>query len=230
MINLCVIPARGGSKGIPKKNIKMLCGKPLIAWTIEQALGAKCLDKVVVSTDDKDIASVAWDYGAQVHERSEKNSGDDVHAVHAIIECLDFYEKFGIIDNVAMLLATSPLRSSKDIDACFDILYRGECKSVVSVTSFDKPITSLRHLDEERDDKMWPIFKVDSFEVQRQEVKKPLYEVNGSIYVSTVKHLRRTESFHQGNPKAYKMPRSTSVDINTLDDWAIAEAILSCRK
>lgn len=223
--NMCIIPARGGSKGIPRKNIKNFGGKPLVAWTIEHALGAKSVDKIVVSTDDEEITSVAAKYGVETYVRSKENSEDDVHAVHTIIECLNFYENSGImIENVGMLLPTSPLRSSVNIDACFAILEQECCDSVISVIEFEKPISSLRYLD--KDDIMSPIISVDSFEVQRQDISKPLYEVNGSVYVSRTEHLKKVVSFHQGVVKAYKMSRNCSVDINTLENWAMAEAML----
>lgn len=221
--NICIIPARGGSKGIPGKNVKKFGGKPLLAWTIEDAICSRCIDKIVVSTDDEKIAKVAIDYGVDVHERSEKNAGDDIHAVYAILECLDFYEENEIeIKYVTMLLATSPLRKSTDIDSAFDLFF--DCDSVISVVDFEKPISSLRYLD--KNNIITPIQNVDLFEVQRQDVKKQLFEVNGSIYISTVEHLRRTASFHKGRVKGYVMKRNFSIDINTYNDWEMAEAML----
>jgi len=225
MTNICVIPARGGSKGIERKNIKSLYGKPLVGWTIEQALAAEEVDIVVVSTDDDEIADIANSFGATVHRRSEENSRDDVHAVHAVIECLNSYEESGIIiDSVGMLLATSPLRSFMDISRAFILLEHSDCDSVVSMSHFDKPISSLRYLDQS--DIMSPIVDVDLYEVNRQDIKRPLYEGNGSIFISSVDHLKKVKSFHQGRVKAYKMPRSRSIDINSMDDWTVAEAIL----
>jgi len=183
--NICIIPARGGSKEIFRKNIRELVGKPLIAWSIESALKAKHADMVVVSTNDKEIAEVAEKCGAEVHWRSEENSQDSVHASRAILECLNFYEKSGIImKNVAMLLATSPLRTNLDIDTAFTLLEKGDCDSVVSVTKFDKPVSSLRHLDDKGI--MSTIVDIDNFEVQRQDISNPIFEVNGSIFVSSI--------------------------------------------
>ena len=228
-INMVVIPARGGSKGIPGKNFKDFCGKPLVAWTIEQALSAKYIDKLVVSTDDNNIANIARQYNVEVHERSKENSADDVHAVHTIIECLDFYEGLGyIVNNVGMLLPTSPLRSSMDIDTCLSILEGGVCDSVISVSDFEKSATSLRYLD--GNGIMSPIIPVDSFEIQRQDISRALYEVNGSVYMARAKHLKEVVSFHQGVVKSHKMSRSSSIDINTIEDWEMAEAIFTYRE
>lgn len=221
-INMVIIPARGGSKGISKKNIKRFAGKPLVAWTIEQALEAHSVDKVVVSTDHDDIASVSRAFGAEVHRRSAENAKDEVHAVHAILECLEFYKKQDLsIKNVAMLLATSPVRDPKDIDACFTMLGR-DCDSVVSVVSFEKPMSSLRDLGE--NSIISPIIDVNHYETRRQDIDRMLYEVNGSIFASNVEHLKKTKSFHQGRVMGYKMPASRSFDINNMDDWEMAEA------
>jgi CMP-N-acetylneuraminic acid synthetase len=224
-INVCIIPARGGSKGVQRKNIRELAGKPLIAWTIISARKARAIDKVVVSTEDNEIADVAQQYGAEVHWRSEENAKDSVHTIHAVLECLYFYEKRGIIiKNVAMLLATSPLRTNLDIDTALTLLDRGNCDSVISVSKFDKPISSLRWMDD--DEIMEPIVEVDHFEVQRQDIKKPLFIVNGSIFVSSPKHLKEVESFHKGRVKGYVMSKNTSIDINDMADWTMAEALL----
>lgn len=226
MINMCVIPARGGSKAIERKNIKELAGKPLVAYSIQSALKARTVDKVVVSTEDAEIAEIAKQYGAEVHWRSQENAQDHVHAVHAVLECLNFYEEQGIIiGSVAMLLATSPLRTNLDIDAAFTLLDRKDCDSVISVSRFDKPISSLRWIDEEG--VMQTIVKVDKYEVQRQDIKKPLFVVNGSIFVSTAEHLKKTSSFHQGKVHAYRMGKNFSVDINDSADWTMAEALIN---
>lgn len=226
MTNMCIIPARGGSKAIERKNIRELAGKPLVAYSIEAARKARTVDKVVVSTEDAEIAGVAQKYGAEVHWRSQENARDDIHAVHAVLECLNFYEEQGIIiTNVAMLLATSPLRTKLDIDAAFALLDKKDCDSVISVSKFDKPISSLRWIDE--DGIMQTIVKVDKFEVQRQDIKKPLFIVNGSIFVSTAEHLKKTSSFHQGKVYAYRMGKNFSIDINDCADWAMAEALIN---
>lgn len=227
--NMCVIPARGGSKEIPRKNIKEIYEKPLIYWIIKEALKAETVSKLVVSTDDNEIGQIAEKHGAEVYWRSAQNCEDDVHAVHAIIECLNFYEKSGIIiDNVGMLLATSPLTLCSDIDNVFNMLGSTEYDSVVSVTGFEKPISSLRYLD--LDKIMSPIIDVDIYETRRQDIKQQLYEVNGAIFAANVSHLKESKSFHEGNVKAYHMPRSRSIDINTLDDWTMADAMLRYRK
>jgi CMP-N-acetylneuraminic acid synthetase len=127
-----------------------------------------------------------------------------------------------------MLLPTSPLRDWSDIDNAFAIMGRGECDSVVSVSSFSKPASSLRYLDE--NDLMNTIIDVESFEVNRQDISQPLFEVNGSIFIANAEHLKKTKSFHKGRVKAYRMSRDRSVDINTLSDWTIAEAVLKWRK
>ena len=171
---------------------------------------------------------MAEEYKAEVHWRSEENCRDNIHAVHTIIECLDFYEKLGIIiENVGMLLPTSPLRRYDDIDSAFGLLKDSGLDSVVGVSSFGKPASSLRYLNEMG--LMSPIIETESFEVNRQYMAQTLFEVNGAIFVARVEHLKKTKSFHQGKVMAYHMARDRSVDINTLSDWTIAEAILICQ-
>lgn len=223
--NICIIPARGGSKGIPMKNIRSIAGKPLLAWTIEAAKKSNWVDDIIVSTDNKDIADIAKQYGANIHWRSEKNSSDNIHAIHAILECIEYCEKENItIQNVIMLLATSPLRVSVDIDSAISIFENGNCDSVVSVVKFDKPATSLRKVGESGF--MAPIVNADFFEIQRQDVKEQLYEVNGSIFVSSCENLKQRKSFHTGKVRPYIMPKCRSIDINSMDDWSMAEIIL----
>lgn len=225
-INLAIIPARGGSKGIPRKNIKELAGKPLLAWTIEAALDVAAIDKLVVSTDDSEIEEVAKAFGAEVFRRGPEAAQDHVHSVHAALECLRFYMNRGIIvDRVVMLNCTAPLKTAGDIEGAIEQL-DSTCDSVIGVSCYDKPVSSLRKMV---GDIMLPVIKVKKFETQRQEIKEKLLEVNGSIYVSTPKHLFAAESFHQGNIKPFIMSKLHSIDINNLEDFELAEALL-CQK
>lgn len=223
-MRVAVIPARGGSKTIERKNILEFAGKPLLAWSIESALAANSIDKVIVSTEDNEISDVARAYGAEVHNRSPENAQDNVHAIHAVLECLSFYEGKGInISSIAMLLATSPLRRPEHIDEAMHLLAKSGCNSVVSVSEFDKPVSSIRRVN--FSGYMEPIVSIDSFEVQRQDIKEPLYLVNGSIFVSTSGNLKQYRSFHKGLVKPYVMNKHLSVDINDQSDWKMAEAI-----
>lgn len=229
MINLAIIPARGGSKGIYRKNMRCVAGKPLISWTISSATSAKNIDEVVVSTDDQEIVEVSKKYGAKVHMRSDELAKDNVHAVHVVIECLNEYKNKGVdIGKVVMLLPTSPLRSMCDIDGAIKIFGLEKCDSVISVCCYDKPISSLRVMDNNSNN-LIPVANVSDFNIQRQEIKDKLLEVNGSIYVSTPEHLLAHQSFHAGVVRPYIMKKTHSIDVNDLDDLEIVEAILCQR-
>jgi CMP-N-acetylneuraminic acid synthetase len=137
---LALIPARGGSKGLPGKNIKPLLGKPLIAWTIEQAMASKYVDKVIVSTDDEEIAEVAKNYGAEVpFLRPKELAKDDSPTIDAILHALNFFSKKGEDFNLlALLEPTSPLRDTEDIDRCIRVLLDNEqAESIVSVCQLE---------------------------------------------------------------------------------------------
>ncbi len=224
MVNLAIIPARGGSKGILMKNMKVLFNKPLVSWTIESAIRSMKIDKVIVSSDNSDILNLALAYGVLFRERPAELAKDNVHAIKVVIDCLNFYEEKGItIDKVAMLLPTSPLRTTEDIDKAFEILENSNATSVVGVCKSDKPESNFRHI---KDGILYPIKNVDKFEVQRQDIIDPIYEVNGAMFVAETEHIRKFSSFHMGNPAAYIMNKINSIDINDLDDFRIAEALL----
>jgi CMP-N-acetylneuraminic acid synthetase len=222
-MKLVIIPARGGSKGIPRKNIKDLCGKPLIAWAIEQISMAGF--KAIVSTEDAEISKISKQYGAVVFDRSEDLARDNIHAVHAMIEVLEHYEPFNVIDAVGMILATSPLRTAEDIANCFTMFDNNECDSVISVCETNKPSSCFRHIN---GGVLYPILPIKHFEIQRQDAE-PLYEVNGSIYVACPEALKKYKSFHQGKVLGYVMDRRNTIDINDEYDWHLAEILMGER-
>lgn len=230
MTNLALIPARSGSKGITKKNLRMLAGKPLLSWTIESALRAKYIDKVVVSIDDHDTWEISHKYhGVETHTRPKELSADGVHAVHVVKDYLNFCDTAGIIiDKVAMLLPTAPLRAADDIDNAFAMFkYYSKATSVVGVSRLDAPESNLRYINDNHI--LSPIKPADGYEVQRQDIKNTVYKVNGAMFVATANHIRAYGSFHQGNPVAYIMDKISSIDINDMDDFRTAGALLCQR-
>lgn len=227
-INVAIIPARGGSKGIPGKNIKGIACAPLIAWTISESRKCKYIDRLFVSTDDEKIARISEDYGAEVLMRPEKLASDDIHAVHAIIYHTKQLKKelkpCSIkIGTMAMILATSPCRTVEDLNGAYKTFFDNCCDSVISVVERDGPLSGLRKIIGASSA---PVTPTDFFEVQRQMVKDHLVDVNGSIYISTPEHLKKCKSFHVGEISPYVMKKSHSVDINDLDDFFMAESIL----
>lgn len=222
MNNLCVIPARGGSKGILRKNIKLFCGKPLVARTIECALATNIFD-VVVSTEDEEIANISLFYGARVCYRSQELASDHVHAVHAIIEAVQTEEMLKTIDVVMMLPPTSPLRTTKSIIGAYDMFSDNKFDSVIGVYKTHCPISSFRYKSD--NGILSTLVPIQHYEVQRQDIENAVYVVNGSIYISTPKHLKGAKSFHKGMVGGYVMSKNESFDINDLDDWYMAECM-----
>jgi CMP-N-acetylneuraminic acid synthetase len=217
---LALIPARGGSKGIPRKNIKMIAGKPLIAWTIEAALRSPHIDTVVVSTDDEEIAAIALQAGAQVpFMRPAELASDGATGMAPVMHALDMLPDF---DAVLLLQPTSPLRSTADIDACLTLAAARAANAVVSVTEPDAhPYWTYRV-----DDALHMQPMVDAPAVTRRQDLPLAGALNGALYFARTAWLRENGSFMGADTLAYMMPRERSVDIDTPFDWKFAELLL----
>lgn len=221
---LAVIPARSGSKGVPRKNLMPVGGKPLLAWTVEAALNSKRVTRTLVSTDDEEIASVAQLHGAEVpFRRPAYLAGDNVHAANVVIQAMDYlkYEEKYWPDYVAMLLPTSPLRTSVDIDGAAERLIHSCAPSIIGVAE-TSPYGSLRYVNKEHIE-----FLEDDFDpnFQRQDVRV-LYTVNGSIFIARAGVLKEYGTFHIASCLAYPMAKSHSIDVNTNEDLRIVEALM----
>lgn len=216
-----IIPARGGSKGIPRKNIKLLGGKPLIAYSIEAAKESGCFEHVIVSTEDAEIVEVSRQYGAEVKDRPAELATDHVHSVYTVLDCIQHYN-MAPDDVVCMLLPTSPFRTAEDINNAVKLLDKS-CNSVVSVVKCDHTVSSFRYINTYHK-LMDPIVEVENYEAQRQG--SDLYEVNGSIYVSTAISMTSNRSFHRARIKPYIMSKAHSLDINDEWDWLLANLLM----
>lgn len=224
MSSLGIIPARSGSKGIKDKNIRSLNGKSLISYTIEHALKSPYIDEVMVSTDSKEYADIAKRYGAKVpFLRSEKNSTDTSKSLDAVFEVLDKYEKLGTyFENVIILQPTSPLRTYNDIDGAFELYYKKNADSVVSVCECEyNPVLSNilpKNLN---------LFGfINEKNIIRRQDMECYYRINGAIYISKVKTLREEKTFYGENSYAYIMEQIKSVDIDTELDFVYAEFLI----
>jgi CMP-N,N'-diacetyllegionaminic acid synthase len=217
---LGIIPARGGSKGIPKKNIKHISGKPLIAWTIDAALKSKHLTKVVVSTDSPEISSISKDFGAQVpFLRPSEIARDDTPGVEPILHALSLLPSF---EAVVVLQPTSPLRTSQDIDNCILLGLEKSANSAVSVTaSSSHPFWSY---------KLGTNMRLESFinevNLSRRQDLPEAYALNGAVYYAKKEWLIRNKSLMGSDTVGYVMPPDRSIDIDTELDWKIAEMLL----
>lgn len=213
-----LIPARGGSKGLPRKNLVLAGGKPLIAWSIEAAKQSKYVDRVILSSDDDEIISIAKKFGCDVPFVRPPELADDFASsydvcVHAI-ETID--EEFDIL---VMLQPTSPLRISEDIDQCVEFcLITGSSISLVKV---DKSIHWMYNLTEKKD-AMRVVFPSEKAVLRRQD-SPPVYVLNGAVYAVDCKWLKKNGSFIGDTTVPYIMPKKRSLDIDTLEDLALFE-------
>jgi len=220
---LGVITARGGSKGIVNKNIKDLCGKPLIAHTIEVAKNSKKLTDLVVSTDSEEIADIARQYGANTpFLRPEELSGDKSSSIDAIKHTIEWFkqEKGLEYDYVMILQPTSPLRTAEDIDSCIDIAIETNADSVMSMVELTD--FSLKKLKKINGDDILPLIEDEGKESERRDVGDKVYKRNGVVYLTKTDSIMQDDLFGKIS-KAYIMPEERSVDINTLFDFKLAE-------
>jgi len=226
---LALIPARGGSKGLPRKNIKPLLGKPLIAWTIEQAKNSKYIDRIVVSTDDEEIAEISRKYGAEVpFLRPKELARDDSPTIDAIMHAINWFEERGeFFDILVLLQPTSPLRTTEDIDNAIKLFLNDkEALSLVSVKENEhSPFWSLKIEDKFLN----PLFGEEYFKKRRQELPKS-YMPNGAIFISYIDILKKYKTFYTPKTIAYVMSPERSVDIDNEFDFLLAEFILKNKK
>ena len=219
---LGIIPARGGSKGIPRKNLKNFCGKPLIAWTIESALESAWLDNVVVSTDDEEIADIARQYGAEVpFLRPTELALDSTSGVATVLHAIEQLPNF---DSILLLQPTSPLRTTIDIDGIINFALLKNACSVVSVC--ESPIHPFWVYKTE-DSKLISYMSTD-FVACRQNLPKA-YSLNGALYFAKNTWLVKSGSLVTADTFAFHMPKSNSYDIDDNDDWIVAETLLKYR-
>lgn len=224
MKTLALIPARGGSKGIPRKNVKLIAGKPLIVWTIEAALRSSRLATVVVSTDDMEIADVARQAGAQVpFMRPTALAQDTTPGLDPVLHALSQLPQY---DSVLLLQPTSPLRTTDDIDACLQLATQRRARSVVSVSEPDThPYWTYRLSEQQTLARL-----VDTAPVARRQDLPPVFAVNGALYFAETDWLKSSHSLVDAETLAYVMPRERSVDLDTPLDWMLAELLLKVQK
>lgn len=217
-----IIPARSGSKGIKKKNLLEICGKPLIAWSIERAINSECVSNVYVSTDGTEIAETAVKYGAMVIERPEDISGDTASSESAILHAISEIEKTENFDSVIFLQATSPLREKEDIDNAYEIFEKEGYDSLFSMAVMDDYTIWSGH----------PGFGMKSltFDYQnrgRRQDREPVYLENGSIYIFKKDLIRKYNNRIGGRIGMYEMPFIHSFEIDSESEIGICEFYLN---
>lgn len=212
-----VIPARGGSRGIAKKNIADVGGRPLIQWTIRASMQSPYVNRTIVTTDDDDVAMVAENCGAEVVNRPKELCADDIHAVHPTIHAVESLDNTP--DQVFMLLPTAPFRNAKDIGTGIRYLNNG-ADAVIGVEPLEKGLNSLRYLTESGMTQV-----TDTVNVHDQRQKGPLYAVNGALFGAWWSVLRYRQTFHVPDAQPYIMTKLASIDINSYDDLEFARRL-----
>lgn len=225
---LAIIPARGGSKGIPKKNIIDLLGKPLLYYSIKSAKESKYIDKVIISTDDEEIAEVGKELGVDVpFLRPEEISGDKAKSIDAFIHAIKELEKLEEkYDYILLLQNTSPLRQSWHIDEAIEKLIESNERSLVSVSEVTEHPCIMRTLDENENTQ--PLISMTG-DMRRQDFP-PIYIVNGAIYIQKNDEYLDLNTNLNGGKLAYVMAREYSVDIDEYLDLDIARHYLKTMK
>ena len=223
---LAIIPARKGSKRLVGKNMLDLNGKPLIAWTIEEALKSKYIDNIIISTDDENIINLSKQYkGINVpFVRSKGLSSDKATSLDVVLHAINYFScNHKNFDYVMLLQPTSPLRKSKDIDYSIEELSE-EDKSVVSVCETDhSPLWSNRLPD----NKSMKNFLSKEIQNLRSQDLPKYYRLNGAIYISEVEYLVKEKGFLGDQTKAYIMPIERSIDIDTKKDLELCKILLN---
>lgn len=218
-----LIPARGGSKGIKRKNIKEIFGKPLIAWTIRQAIETKSLDKVIVSTDDEEIANISVDFGAEVpFIRPKRISLDDSPG---ILNVLNLLEEIPETRKILYLQPTSPLREIEDIINIIELQNKHDAESCISISKAPKHPSWMYKLESNK--KMNPILTEGT--VSRRQDLSEVYVINGALYLGNAEFYKREKKFINSETIGYIMPKDRSIDIDDMDDWRLAELKLKMK-
>lgn len=220
---IAIVPARGGSKGLPGKNIKNLLGKPMIAYTIEEALKSKYITEVIISTDCAEIEKVALEYGAKSHFlRPGFLASDSAKAIDNYIYTIDrLNNEFGYeIESFVVLQPTSPLRLAEDIDGAIKLFYKKNGESVISYTEEHHPIEWHKYITE--DGKFENIFNERL--LNRQDMK-PSYFPNGAVFIFDYELIKQGK-YYSDNSYAYIMPRFRSIDVDTIEDFKYIEFLM----
>lgn len=224
---VAIIPARGGSKGVPRKNIRPFCGKPLIYWTISEAQKSKYIDRIIVSTEDAEIKEVALSFGAEVYDRPAELARDETATLPVLLDVADRLVEEGYEpDYIILLQVTSPLRQVEHIDEAIEsILGDDYFQTVRSMTENTYPAWWLGQIAE--DGSIAGVFKYEGSPVphRRQDFPK-LYRGNGAIRIIRGKEFLEQRRLAVGKVMPYLMDEHSSVDIDSIEDFEYAEYLM----
>lgn len=227
---LGIIPARGGSKGLPKKNIRDMAEKPLIAWTIERAIASTCLDKVIVSTDDDEIAGLASKYGADVpFIRPIEIAEDKTPMIDVIAHAVHFFKEKGVeFSYVALFEPTSPLRKENDIDDALRLLIDSESRADSLVSAGEVHLEHPSIMKTVKEGYLSP-YETTGEKIYRRQDLKTVYFPYGVIYMSKTGKLLETGTFYQERTIPYFIERWQNYEVDDIYDFICIETILKSR-
>lgn len=220
---LAIIPARGGSKRVPEKNIREVGGKPLIGWTIEEAKRSKYIDRLILSSEDKEIIKVAKAWNCEVpFSRPLKLAQDNTPGIEPVIHAIQAIDEW--YDYVVLLQPTSPLRKAEDIEGCIDLCIQKNALACVSVTEAEKNPHWMFTLDKEG--QMRPLIQQKERSISRSQDLLKVYVLNGAVYIAKVDWFLKNKSFITKETIGYVMPPERSLDIDSELDIKIVSCLL----
>ncbi|KZL01867.1 MULTISPECIES: pseudaminic acid cytidylyltransferase [unclassified Pseudovibrio] len=220
-MKIAVIPARGGSKRIPRKNIKEFLGVPIIHYPINAALKSGLFDRVIVSTDDDEIASIAKRLGAEVpFQRPAHLSDDHASTLDVLVHALEWAESLGEVDSICCIYATAPFVSSSDLEQSYKQFLASEADYVLSAAEFPFPIQRAFRVQNRSIKILFP----EHMQSRSQDLEAAFYDA-GQFYWCTPYALKHKKPIIAENSGAYLMERAKVQDIDTFDDWEFAEKL-----
>lgn len=221
---IAIIPARGGSKSLPRKNLLPVLGRPLLHYAVRAGLDARSVDRTYVSTEDGETARAARGLGAEVVDRPPELATDESPTLDAVLHALDAIEGQGVeVGTVVLLQPTSPLRTAADVDAAVDLHAKGGCDSVVSVARNEHPPQWSFTIE---GGLLSPLMGPEFLRMRRQDVPAT-YTTVGAVFVSRPTALREFGGFFGGRVRPYVMPQERSIDVDSELDLAMVELIMS---
>lgn len=219
---IALIPARGGSKRLPRKNILDFVGQPIIAYTITAALETELFDRVIVSTEDDEIAEISESFGAEISKRAQELAGDTTSVAQVALDLISReHAKSNIYDQLAVLYATAPLRGAADITATINLLEEPDCDFAIAVTEYNQPIHQALVVGDSGSLRPWCPELVN----ERGDSVDRLLVDNGSTYAVSVSAFTAAKTFYGATLKGHEMPRERSIDIDTHLDFEFAKII-----
>lgn len=225
-MNIAIIPARGGSKRLPGKNIKLLAGKPLIAWTIEAAIQSNLFDHVFVSTDCEETAAIAKDFGAKIPFLRPKDLANDTATTNDVVTHLvNWFEQKedSNVDTIALLQPTSPLRNSLHIREAVNLLKEKSARAIISVCELEHSIQLCNKLNKNGSMEGFIVPQ----NIQRTQDLETYFRLNGAIYLFKRQYVDKLDTLYSAGSYAYIMDVNSSIDIDTKDDFELAKFYLS---